>query len=270
MSYKNFLVKDKNDINEKFFTEFPGATVLGAMEKVAGFDFNAIEILSVKFTKVGKTMLDRFPNLKWVINRGHGTDNINLDLCRQKNVGVCAMNPFTENCGQWILDKTEKTEEPYVVYGYGNIGKYVAKHLSGRFVVATRKPIRIDYLKTLIVTVDLNPTTEKMINETFMRQIKQPFYLISVARGGVFNNADLLKEIKNGKILHAYMDILSSDYRDELLATGKVDYTEHTSWNFGGAVFNENYYKKLKDYYEKCMRDNPENIVLNRRKNKWL
>ena len=49
---------------------------------------NDIKVISNKFTKIGKTILDKYPNLEWIVYRGHGTDGINLELCKQYGVGV--------------------------------------------------------------------------------------------------------------------------------------------------------------------------------------
>ena len=78
----NILLKDKSDLAgvEKYI---PNAYILGAMEKADHIPINDIKIISTKFSKVGKTTLDKYPNLEWVVYRGHGTDSINLDLCKR-------------------------------------------------------------------------------------------------------------------------------------------------------------------------------------------
>ena len=98
------LLKDKSDLVdiEKFI---PNAHILGAMQKADGIPANEIKVISTKFSKVGKTTLDKYPNLEWVVHRGHGVDSVNLKLCRQHNVGVVATSPNTNGCAYWIKDK---------------------------------------------------------------------------------------------------------------------------------------------------------------------
>ena len=58
----NTLIKDKSDLAdiEKFI---PDAHILGAMQKADGIPAKEIKVISTKFSKVGKTTLDRYPNL---------------------------------------------------------------------------------------------------------------------------------------------------------------------------------------------------------------
>ena len=77
----------------------PNAYILGAMERADHVPANDIKVLSTKFSKVGKTTLDKYPNLEWVVYRGHGTDHINLNLCKKHIVGVIPTKPLeTDSC----------------------------------------------------------------------------------------------------------------------------------------------------------------------------
>ena len=59
----NILLKDKSDLVgvEDYI---PNAYILGAMEKSDHIPVNDIKVISTKFSKVGKTTLDKYPNLK--------------------------------------------------------------------------------------------------------------------------------------------------------------------------------------------------------------
>ena len=64
----SILLKDKSDLVgvENYI---PNAYILGY-----GADhipINDIKIISTKFAKVGKTTLEKYPNLEWVVYRGH-------------------------------------------------------------------------------------------------------------------------------------------------------------------------------------------------------
>ncbi len=102
----SILLKDKSDLVgvENYI---PNAYILGAMEKADHIPINDIKIISTKFSKVGKTTLEKYPNLEWVVYRGHGTDHINLNLCKKHNVGVIPTKPSaeTDSCAQWMEDK---------------------------------------------------------------------------------------------------------------------------------------------------------------------
>ena len=73
----------------------------GGMEK-PNLPIEDIKVISTKFSKVGKTTLDKYPNLEWVVYRGHGTDKINLEMCSKYGVGVVTTNPNIEGCTHWI------------------------------------------------------------------------------------------------------------------------------------------------------------------------
>ena len=62
----NILLKDKSDLMgvEDYI---PNAYILGAMERADHVPVKDIKILSTKFSKVGKTTLDKYPNLEWVV-----------------------------------------------------------------------------------------------------------------------------------------------------------------------------------------------------------
>ena len=93
---KSILLKDKSDLVgvENYI---PNAYILGAMEKSDHIPVNDIKVISTKFSKVGKTTLEKYPNLEWVVYRGHGTDHINLDLCRKQVIIKHIFSLF----GQW-------------------------------------------------------------------------------------------------------------------------------------------------------------------------
>ena len=58
---KNIILRDKSDLNgiEEFI---PNSYIVGAMEKSDHIPVNDIKVISNKFTKIGKTILDKYPN----------------------------------------------------------------------------------------------------------------------------------------------------------------------------------------------------------------
>lgn len=71
--YDRLVIRDFVDLTPEFYNKLPGVVRQGARSKFIG-DRNKIEVLSVKFTRVGETVLSYFPNLKWVVNRSTGAD----------------------------------------------------------------------------------------------------------------------------------------------------------------------------------------------------
>ena len=142
----NILLRDKSDL--KGIEEYlPTAYIQGAMEKV-NHDVQKIEVISNKFTKIGKTILDKYPNLKWIVYRGHGTDGINLELCKQYGVGVVATNPNTEGCAHWINDKL--VDGNTIIFGNGSISKRL-QELIRRLKL---DPSRTGIVHNKIITLD--------------------------------------------------------------------------------------------------------------------
>tara|TARA_B100000676_G_scaffold275672_1_gene296002 strand:- start:1717 stop:2526 length:810 start_codon:yes stop_codon:yes gene_type:complete len=267
----NTLLKDKSDLAdiEKFI---PNAHVLGAMQKADGVPAQDIKVISTKFSKVGKTTLDKYPNLEWVVHRGHGVDSVNLKLCRQHNVGVVATSPNTNGCAYWIKDKL--VEGDCVIFGNGVISKKVQGIVEENFdVVDTKtdnlviKEIMSDSgIQNVIATVPLNDSTKNMFNEELFEKCNSVNF-VSISRSECHDNSALLSLINNGKIAFAHIDTLGTELREELIDTNKVKYYNHTSWDFLG---EKNDHKKLSEIINDCLNDNVTNPILERQENKWF
>ena len=64
-------------------------------DEIMGID-NMNDYYDVNIKEKNIEILEKYPNLEWVFYRGHGTDHINLDLCRKHNVGVIPTKPSAE------------------------------------------------------------------------------------------------------------------------------------------------------------------------------
>ena len=62
-----------------------------------------VKVLSVQSTKVGEKTYKAFPNLEWIIIRQHGYDNINLNECEKRGIGVVTTKPFAQSTADWIM-----------------------------------------------------------------------------------------------------------------------------------------------------------------------
>jgi len=228
------LYKDKADIDDLFKKTLPAGFYLGAMEKPTSKMLES-EILSVKFSKVGETTIRNMPNLKYIINRAHGTDNINLNLCEKRGIKVLSASPTTFEVGSKIIKELDCCLPPYTIVGYGNIGQFVHKKIKARIITSSTKKEDIEKIlkktKTLIGTVSLNTTTKNYFNKDVFKHLKKAD-MIHVSRSETINNEDLLEAIKNENIIFAVIDTLGPIMREEIINTGKVAYTKHTFWKY--------------------------------------
>ena len=262
----NILLKDKSDLVgvEKFI---PNAYILGAMEK-PNIPFQDIKVISTKFSKVGKTTLERFPNLEWVVYRGHGTDGINLKLCSQYNVGVVTTNPNIDGCAHCINDKLDNSGNT-LIFGRGSISNRLQELIVATYVAIDSKT-KIDNIsneyKNIVSCVPLNNSTEQMFNYELFKNTNDVNF-VSISRSKCHNNKDLLKLVNDGNIQEAHIDTLDIELRDELLSTNKVFYYKHMSWDFLG---HTNDHQKLKEIVDSCLEDNVNNPILKRKKNAWF
>ena len=123
-----------------------------------------------------------------------------------------------ENRGEEILGKT------FGIIGYGNMGKAVAKRLSGfgcKTIFYDIKPNLSDEFATQVSPQELQenadilslhtPLTEDtlyMIDEEFISKMKKNFYFINTARGKNLKTSALVNALKSGKIKGACLDVL--------------------------------------------------------------
>ena len=123
-----------------------------------------------------------------------------------------------ENRGEEILGKT------FGIIGYGNMGKALAKRLSGfgcKTIFYDIKPNLSDKFATQVSLQELQenadilslhtPLTEDtlyMIDEEFISKMKKNFYFINTARGKNLKTCALVNALKSGKIKGACLDVL--------------------------------------------------------------
>ena len=123
-----------------------------------------------------------------------------------------------ENRGEEILGKT------FGIIGYGNMGKALAKRLSGfgcKTIFYDIKPNLSDEFATQVSLQELQenadilslhtPLTEDtfyMIDEEFISKMKKNFYFINTARGKNLKTSALVNALKSGKVKGACLDVL--------------------------------------------------------------
>lgn len=110
------------------------------------------------------------------------------------------------------------------IIGYGKMGKAFAKKLKGFNCTTICYDIKDDVgnknatqvsLQTLFDMADVlslhvpwTPDTHRMVNTAFIERFKKPFWLLNTARGKCVVTEDLVKALKEGKILGAGLDVL--------------------------------------------------------------
>lgn len=130
------------------------------------------------------------------------------------------------------------------IVGFGRIGKMVSELLIGfgcRILVFDPYPVSIvDYVTLVsleellqesdVVTLHLPymPQTHHLINQSRLDQMKSNALLINVARGGLIDEAALLKTMEDKKIAGAALDCFEEEpYSGPLLSLQNIQATTH-------------------------------------------
>lgn len=123
-----------------------------------------------------------------------------------------------ENRGDELLGKTVG------LIGYGNMGKATAKRLSGfgcKVIFHDILPnlsdefatqVALDELKqsaeVLSLHIPLTSETNYLVDETFISEMKNDFYLVNTARGKNVKTKSLVEALKSGKVKGVCLDVL--------------------------------------------------------------
>lgn len=129
--------------------------------------------------------------------------------------------------GKWLREDNRGVEldgKTVGLIGYGNMGKSFAKKLRGfevEVLCYDIKPNVGDENATQVSLAELQekatvlslhtpqtPLTTNLINTEFIKGFKNNFWLINTARGSAVNTSDLVKALKQGKVLGAGLDVL--------------------------------------------------------------
>ena len=129
--------------------------------------------------------------------------------------------------GLWLREANRGVEldgKTVGIIGYGNMGKAFAKKLQGFEVEVLcydlqqgvgdqySRQVSLSELQqqcdVLSLHTPYNKASYQMVNEAFIRAFTKPFYLINTARGNAVVTDDLVKGLKEKKILGACLDVL--------------------------------------------------------------
>lgn len=130
--------------------------------------------------------------------------------------------------GQWLREKNKGTElasHTYGIIGYGHTGPAFARLLTtlGCTVLAydrynasagdtyarmTNIEEIFDQCDVISLHVNYRPENHHLVNDEWIRAVRNPFILLNTSRGQVVNTADVVQHLKSGKILAAGLDVL--------------------------------------------------------------
>ncbi|MCK5844766.1 MAG: ACT domain-containing protein [Victivallales bacterium] len=227
-----------------------------AIEELAAANSDA-EILIVRSEKVTPEVIDTLPKLRLVVRAGAGYNTIDVKYARRKNIDV--MNTpgansnavaeevialalaasrhilegdSTTRAGQWekkSLMGGELSNKTIGILGMGNIGRLLAKRLSGFNVrilaydpvlsaeLAGKLGVELSSIEEIFensnyVTLHIpeTPDTKGMINKKLFELMKTGTVLINCARAGILNESDL-REVKKTKKIIFCNDVYSKD-----------------------------------------------------------
>ena len=196
--------------------------------------------------------LEKAKNLKFIARVGAGMENI--DIAKAQELGIKLINSPEGNKdavaehvigtllvlmnrlfissnevkkGIWLREENRGEEilgKTFGIIGYGNMGKAVAKRLSGfgcKTIFYDIKPNLSDEFATQVSLQELQenadilslhtPLTEDtlyMIDEEFISKMKKNFYFINTARGKNLKTSALVNALKSGKVKGACLDVL--------------------------------------------------------------
>ncbi|MCE9540185.1 MAG: 2-hydroxyacid dehydrogenase [Bacteroidetes bacterium] len=130
--------------------------------------------------------------------------------------------------GKWIREGNRGIElmgKTVGIIGYGNMGSAFAERLKGfgvtvlvydkyksnfgnDFIIESTLDSIFEQADVISLHTPLTEETHYMINDSFINNFKKNIYIINTARGKCLNTADLVKNIKSGKVAGACLDVL--------------------------------------------------------------
>ncbi len=127
----------------------------------------------------------------------------------------------------------ELSEKTVGIIGYGNTGKAVAKRLSGfnvkvlvydkyltqysdEYAIESTMEGLYQHADVVSLHVPLTDETRYMISERTIGKFQKSFFLMNLSRGGVVSTKDVVKALREGKILGAGLDVLENEKLDTM------------------------------------------------------
>lgn len=237
LSAKGFLLE------EDFYSSYQEI-----LEKIKNFD----GIIIRSRIPLDKNFLETASHLKFIARVGAGMENIDVDTAEKFGIKLISSPEGNRDAvaeqtlgmllvlmnrlfissqqvknGIWKREENRGTElkgKTFGIIGYGNMGKAVAKRLSGfgvRVIFHDILPnlsdefaqqVSLSKLQKEADIISLHlPYSEQSkyyIDSSFIANMQKDFYLINTARGQHVKTKSLVEALKSGKILGAALDVL--------------------------------------------------------------
>lgn len=240
------------------------------------------DVIICNKTLLNSETLSLAKNLKLILLWATGYNNIDTDYCNSKGITVCNAGSYSTNAvaqhtfalilelinkvgsyndfvqqGNW---QKSDTFSPFVyklnelagktlgIYGYGNIGKAVAK-IAKAFdmnVIAYSRSKKSDEFasyadfNTLLKESDiisvhcpLNKQSQYVFNKETFAKMKKGSYFINTARGGVMVEEDLKNALISNHLAGAGIDVLEAEPMPEnckIMGIKNCIITPHIAW----------------------------------------
>lgn len=279
----NTSALSNGDINLSEFEKLGETVYFGEVERSELYRLAAdCDAIIVNKVEVNEELLHACPKIKYVGTFATGYNVVDIAACRKYGVTVCnvpdysthpvsqhtfalllnllgAIDKYTASvaAGDWVKSKTftyfpyptyELYGKTFGIYGYGNIGKAVAKiaeAFGAHVIICTRTPpvgcpYRLVSAEELFKTSDiislhcpLTEATAKLINEKTISLMKHTAIIVNTARGGLIDEVALAKALNGGRIAGACMDTVAEEpmRADNPLRKAKNCYiTPHVAW----------------------------------------
>jgi len=223
-----------------------------------------VDGILLRTAKLSNDLLYHCKKLKIISRHGVGYDNVDLEYLTQNNIALGITSTSNAvSVAEHVLtsflylskhihlsdkltregrfnDKSslpnffELYQKNIVIYGFGRIGKAVAKRCLGfeanvyvydpyinKNIIEENncKAIdKIDGLKLadyISIHLPLNENTINFIGEKELTSMKDTAIIVNTARGGIINEASLVKALQNNKIFGAGLDVFEKEPPDE-------------------------------------------------------
>lgn len=216
-------------------------------------------------------LLEKGKKLKFIARVGAGMENI--DILKAQELGIKLLNSpegnrdaVAEHClgmllvlmnrlfisanevknNIWLREENRGEEikgKTFGLIGYGNMGKALAKRLSGfdcEVIFYDVKPnlsdefakqVSLEELQAnadiLSLHIPLNDKTHYIIDEKFISEMKKNFYFINTSRGKNVKTSALIDSLKSDKVRGVCLDVLEyekSSFEDLELENDDLQY----------------------------------------------
>jgi len=227
-------------------------------------ELSEVDAILLRTAKLSNDVLSYCKKLKIISRHGVGYDNVNLEYLNENNISLGITSTSNAvSVAEHVLtsflylsknihlsdrltregrfnDKSslpnffELYQKNVVIFGFGRIGKAVAKRCLGfdanvyvydpfisKNVVEENNCKVIDKINGIEIAdyisihLPLNADTKNFIDEQELSIMKETGIVVNTARGGIINETSLVNALQNKKILGAGLDVFEKEPPDE-------------------------------------------------------